>query len=145
MARILIVDDEEGIRRVLARHLVRRGHVVTSVADGKTAFEMIEAREFDAVVMDVCMPGVSAVEACAAGRESGAPVPPIILMTGHTEMIGAELGRGSGSTMSCYLTKPFTLEELDAVLGDVLECDALAPTPSRLREFPLGTVVHASN
>ena len=60
--RVLIADDEAGIRLVLRTHLTRRGWDVDEAVDGISALEMLEHEEYDAVVLDHRMPGLTGIE-----------------------------------------------------------------------------------
>jgi len=63
MSRILVVDDEEAYRRLMAKHLERKGFEVESAGDGQTALAVLEGSEpFDVLVTDLMMPGMSGLE-----------------------------------------------------------------------------------
>lgn len=66
MPRVLIADDEAGIRLVLATQLRRRGWDVDEAVDGSSALEMLEHEEYDAVVLDHRMPGLTGIEVARA-------------------------------------------------------------------------------
>jgi CheY-like chemotaxis protein len=66
---LLVVDDNEMNRDMLSRRLERRGYAVAVAADGHQALEMIGARPFDAVLLDIMMPGISGLEVLKILRE----------------------------------------------------------------------------
>lgn len=66
MARILLADDGDGIRRVLARGLTNAGHEVDQVADGREALTAVDTNEYDLVITDMIMPEVNGAEVIAA-------------------------------------------------------------------------------
>lgn len=134
MARILIVDDEAGLRRVLGRHFRRQGHQVTEVEDFTAVREEIDARHFDIAFLDICMPRMNGPDVCAALRIAQKPdgfelvnPPPIVLMTGHPDLLSIDFIKRLGGRINCCLIKPFSLEEADEVLECCLVSEALAP------------------
>ena len=62
MARILVVDDEEGIRVFLSESLQRDGHVITEAADGEAALQELSSRAFDLMITDLRMPKIDGME-----------------------------------------------------------------------------------
>ena len=116
MARILIVDDEPDIHRLVERYARREGHETTSASDGAEAVELCRARDFDAIVMDVMMPGMDGYEACCKIRaEKDIPV---LMLTAR----GAEYDRLDGFDAGAddYVVKPFSPRELMARLNVII-------------------------
>lgn len=132
MANILIVDDEESLRRVMTRHFRRRGHTVTEIADFSQVRDTFDARRFDVIFLDICMPGMNGDEVCAALRiaprrddfELVQP-PPIILMTGYHEYANFNFTRRCGDGVYCCMTKPFSLQEADEAMRCCLEDEGI--------------------
>jgi CheY-like chemotaxis protein len=87
-ARILLVDDEETIRLTLATLLQRRGYAVTVVANGAEALALIEQQEFDLLLLDLLMPGLSGLEVARHARTIQ-PMAAILILTGSSEIEGA--------------------------------------------------------
>lgn len=115
-ARILVVDDDEGIRTVVTWQLEREGFVVAGAADGEDALEQIEAAAPDLVVLDLSLPGLSGLDVLALLRRSSA-IPVIVLTarSGETDrVLGLDLGADD------YLVKPFSPPELGARIRSVL-------------------------
>lgn len=105
MARILIIEDDDMSRDMLARRLVRRGHDVSSAADGSTALEMIASEELDLVLLDIIMPGMNGLEALKRIRENNTIEElPVIMVTAkdQSEDIVKALENGAND----YITKP---------------------------------------
>jgi DNA-binding response OmpR family regulator len=134
MARILIVDDEDGLRRVLTRHFTRAGHTVREVGDFTAVREEIDARDYDIVFLDLCMPGMNGGDVCAALRLAQKPdgfelvdAPPVVMMTGYPDLVSVDFVRQLGQQIYCCLVKPFTLVEADEVLECCLTHEALDP------------------
>ena len=105
MSRILIVDDEEGIRWTLGKCLRRDGYEVQEAADAATALEQINDTEFDVVVTDISMPGITGVELLRRIRAT-APQVQVVMMTGAPTIESARESLRAGATD--YLLKPIT-------------------------------------
>lgn len=122
MARILIVDDDPHMRLVCARALIRVGHTVVCVESGDLALrEVAESQHnFDVVLLDRLMPGLSGLDTLA-GLKALAPNLPVIIITGGAaEGIAAEaLQRGA---TDC-LPKPFNPEQLRNAVQRALRGD----------------------
>ncbi len=107
-ARVLVVDDEPQVLRLLRTALGERGYDVSVAASGEEALATIERRLPDVIVLDVVMPGMSGLEVCRAVRERSS-VPIIVLSArGEERDKVAALDLGADD----YLTKPFGMEEL---------------------------------
>jgi len=107
-ARILIVDDEDGLRWVLEKSLRNAGHDVTTAADGEAALREAERRTFDLIFLDVRMPGMDGLTALGRLRESR-PDALVVVMTAHGTMETAIQAMQRGAYD--YLTKPFDIDE----------------------------------
>jgi two-component system KDP operon response regulator KdpE len=110
MSRILVVDDEAGIRKVVRDALERAGHEVTTCVDGREALERLEDEEYDLVVTDLSMPRTNGVELVREARRRSA-VPILVLTVKHEER---EKVRLLDAGADDYVTKPFGTEELVA-------------------------------
>jgi two-component system response regulator RegX3 len=132
---VLVVDDEAGIRDSVGFALRQEGYDVDTAADAREAIRAVAAREYDAVVLDLVMPGTSGFDVCRAIRHE-TPAPIVILSARGSEtdrVAGLELGADD------YVVKPFSLAELVSRVRAVLrrvELDA-----SRRRVIRLGGVV----
>jgi two-component system, OmpR family, KDP operon response regulator KdpE len=121
VTRVLIIDDERGLRRALGINLKARGYEVTLAADGKSALEAASQEPPDAVVLDLGLPdldGVSVIEGLRGW--SKAPILVLSARTGEPDKVIA-LDAGADD----YVTKPFGMDELLARLRA-----ALRRTPS---------------
>lgn len=108
--RILVVDDEPQITRVLRRALASRGYEVQAAADGEEALEIVRSWNPDLVITDLFMPGMGGLELCRKVRKTS-QVPIIILSVKGEERVKVEaLNTGADD----YITKPFGMEELFA-------------------------------
>jgi two-component system KDP operon response regulator KdpE len=108
--RILVVDDDPQIRRVLKVTLTGQGYEVDDAKNGDAALEKLREARFDLVLLDMNMPGISGLDACRAMREQSEIA--IIMLTvrdNETDKVEA-LDAGADD----YVTKPFTTPELSA-------------------------------
>ena len=109
-AKILIVDDEPQIRRVLRTTLTSQGYTVTEARTGEEAFEQVRNERPDLILLDVNMPGISGLETCREIRASS-DIPIIMLTVRGTEHDKVQaLDAGADD----YVVKPFGSEELMA-------------------------------
>lgn len=113
MPRILIVEDDPGVREVLERALSREGMGVESLENGEAALERLQGAErFDLVILDLTLPGLDGVSVCRelrAGGGANRETPVIILTVRDDEtsvVVGLEVGADD------YITKPFRSREL---------------------------------
>ncbi|GIH22283.1 putative transcriptional regulatory protein PrrA [Acrocarpospora phusangensis] len=105
--RILAVDDDPAILRVLRRGLTLEGFTVEAAGSGHNAVEI--ADRVDAIVLDVSMPGMSGIEVCAELRRRGSEVP-ILMLSALDEVADRVAGLTAGA--DDYMVKPFDLVEL---------------------------------
>ena len=111
--RLLLADDDEGLRRIFARAFRADGFDVEVAEDGEAALRMLEEHRYDAVLTDISMPRVSGIELLRAVRERDADVP-IVLMTGGPDLETALQAIEHGAFR--YLVKPVQLNELKSVV-----------------------------
>ncbi len=115
--RILVVDDDPPLRRMLERTLVAEGFEVTSAADGGTALVSIERSPPDVIVLDVAMPALDGLAVCRRLRGKGLPTP-ILMLTARDAVVDRVAGLEAGA--DDYLVKPFAVQELVARLRALL-------------------------
>ena len=109
--KILAVDDERHIVRLVQVNLERAGYQVVTAFDGKEALEKVEAENPDLVVLDVMMPYMDGFEVLQQLRKNPATRElPVIMLTAKAQ--DADVFRGWQSGVDCYLTKPFNPMEL---------------------------------
>jgi two-component system response regulator MprA len=108
-ASVLVVDDDEPIRRMLARTLTADGYAVATAADGGAALAAVERSAPDMLVLDVAMPGVDGLAVCRRLRAKGLALP-ILLLTARDAVTDRVSGLDAGA--DDYLVKPFASEEL---------------------------------
>jgi two-component system response regulator MprA len=111
--RLLVVDDDASLRRMLARTLEAEGYAVEAVADGGGALVALERAAPDVVVLDVAMPGLDGIAVCRRLRDKGLAVP-VLMLTARDAVEDRVAGLQAGA--DDYLVKPFAVEELVARL-----------------------------
>ena len=115
--RILLVEDEEPVRKVVERILEERGHEVASVSSAHEALELLQADGFDLLLTDVVMPGMSGRTLVEAARVQER-CPKVIFMSGYDEDSLTERGASGGNDP--LIQKPFTPDSLLTLVDDVL-------------------------
>jgi DNA-binding response OmpR family regulator len=131
--RLLIVEDSARLRRTLARALSLSGHAVDEASDGHEADAFLRHRDYDAIVLDLMLPGRSGFEILSAWRRHGM-VSPVIILTARHEVDDRVRGLALGA--DDYLAKPFAMEELEARLEAVVRRNR-GRADSKLRIGPL--------
>jgi PAS domain S-box-containing protein len=126
--RVLVVEDNAVNQKVTVRMLSRRGYEATAVENGREALAALAQGAYDAILMDCQMPEMDGYEATAEirRREGGGPRIPIIAMTAHA--MQGDRDRCLAAGMDGYITKPVTLDALDAVLGEFLRAGPREPS-----------------
>jgi DNA-binding response OmpR family regulator len=109
VARLLIAEDEDGIRASLARALRNEGYDVDEAADGLEAARLGAAEDYAVVLLDVEMPGIDGLEACRRIR-AARPAAAILMLTGRDAELDAVAGLDAGA--DDYVAKPFRAAEL---------------------------------
>src|SRR4051794_2813590 len=122
--RVLIVDDDRAIRESLARALELEGYEVDVVVDGVDALAATRRERFDALVVDVMMPGIDGLGVCGVLRADGDRTP-VLMLTARVETPDRVAGLDAGA--DDYLPKPFELDELLARVRALLRCAAYPP------------------
>jgi CheY-like chemotaxis protein len=121
VVRILLVDDEAEIRRLLARRLSRRGYAVTAASDGNQALALLAEDAYDLAILDFMMPGMNGLELAAQCRLLY-PDLKVLILTGSPVISEIEMAR-----YPC-LRKPLeNLDELDQAVGRLLRPQADQP------------------
>ena len=132
-ARVLVVDDEEPIRELVTRYLVREGLGVLTAADGDHALETVRRERPDVVILDLNLPGIDGLEVCRRLRTFSDAY--VLMLTARGEEIDRVVGLSVGA--DDYLVKPFSPRELAARVRAV-------PTPVWARRATSATWCAAS-
>jgi two-component system response regulator MprA len=141
--KILVVDDEPAVLQALSRAFALESYEVAVAGDGAGALEALAGERFDAVVLDVMMPGVSGLEVCRRLRASG-DRSPVLMLTARDAIDDRVAGLDAGA--DDYLVKPFALRELMARMRALLrrsdgEVDG-SPATLRFEDLALDTGAH---
>ena len=117
MARIILAEDDDDMRRFLVKALEKAGHEVTSFAEGASAFEEIKQKTFDLLLTDIVMPEMDGIELARRAADLD-PSLKIMFITGFAA-VALEEGKPvvPGSTV---LSKPFHLRDLVSQVKDLL-------------------------
>ena len=105
--RILLVDDEQPVQKLLTFPLEKDGYEVVPAMDGQEALSTFDSQQFDLVVLDIMLPKVDGLEVCRQLRAKSSV--PIIMLTAKAEEIDKVLGLELGA--DDYITKPFSMRE----------------------------------
>jgi two-component system response regulator ResD len=128
---ILIVDDEDHIRELVAHYLTREGYAVEHAATGPLALEAFAKVQPSLVVLDIMLPGMSGTEVCREIRKTS--MVPILMLTARDDIVDKVVGFELGA--DDYLTKPFEPKEL------VVRVKALHRRAQASAEQPSGVLV----
>lgn len=111
MAKILLVDDDLELSKMVFEWLTFEHHQVEMVHDGGKALDLLRFGNFDVVILDWDLPGMTGIEICSTYRGEGGQAP-IIMLTAKSSISSKTEGLDSGS--DDYLTKPFNMKELSS-------------------------------
>jgi len=118
--KILAVDDERAIVRLVQVNLERQGYQVVTAFDGKEALEKVESERPDLIVLDVMMPYMDGFEVLQNLKKNpNTRDIPVIMLTAKAQ--DADVFRGWQSGVDCYLTKPFNPMELIAFVKRIFK------------------------
>jgi DNA-binding NtrC family response regulator len=131
MAKLLVVDDEKNLRLVVQKELIRQGHDVETACDGEDGWEILEAQDFDVLLCDINMPRLDGIGLLRRLCEKAQNRPEVIMLTGQgtveTAIEAMKLGAYD------YLTKPYRIAELSALVTQAAEKQELKVDNQRLR------------
>jgi two-component system, OmpR family, response regulator MprA len=124
---VLVVDDEPAVRGSLRRALGLEGYEISTADDGEEALEALAEYDFEAVILDIAMPGIDGIEVCRRVRRSGDRTP-ILMLTARDAVDDRVAGLDAGA--DDYLSKPFSLRELMARLRALMRRTEVAEEPA---------------
>lgn len=151
MSKILLVEDEPDLANQVRDWLLRDRHIIEIIDNGQTAINQLRLSEYDVIILDWQLPGLSGLEVCKKYRNSGGKAP-VLMLTAKSSVDEKETGLDAGA--DDYLCKPFHLKELSARLralirratGDtgshLLEAQGICLDPSSRRVTNNGLDVH---
>lgn len=112
--KILVVEDNPDIAANIGDYLEDQGHVVDFAYDGVTGLHLAVSQEFDAIVLDLMLPGMDGLDVCKKLREEANKDTPVLMLTARDTLNEKLTGFESGA--DDYMVKPFALQELEARL-----------------------------
>lgn len=107
--KILLIEDEEKLARMVELELTYEGYQVEKAFDGREGLEKVLSGEHDLVLLDIMLPGLSGMEVLRRLRKEGRSLP-VIMLTARDSVVDKVAGLDSGA--NDYITKPFAIEEL---------------------------------
>jgi two-component system copper resistance phosphate regulon response regulator CusR len=132
--RILLVEDERSAARFIAKGLREASYAVDVAEDGPAAAERCHQNDYDAIVLDVMLPGRDGLTVCRELRASGSDVP-VLMLTARDAVEARVQGLDAGA--DDYLTKPFDFRELLARLRALTRRERRPLAPERITVGPL--------
>lgn len=119
-SQILVVEDEQDIRQLMCLHLSRKGHNIEEAVNGSKAYEILDQKSFDLIILDWMLPGMSGLELLSWIRNKPRPlgVTPILFVTAKSEPENIVKALQTGA--DDYLVKPFDLRVLMARVSSLL-------------------------
>jgi DNA-binding response OmpR family regulator len=137
--RVLVVEDDPQISHFVVKGLREEHHLVELVEDGHAAELRAEGDEFDAILLDLMLPGVDGLEVCRRLRAAGVDTP-ILMVTARDGVADRVAGLDTGA--DDYITKPFAFEELLARLRALTRRGRTHQLSATLRYGPLAIDLH---
>jgi len=132
--RILLVEDEPSAARFIAKGLREAKHAVDIATDGTAASRQCQENDYDAVILDVMLPGKDGLAVCRDLRAAGSDVP-VLMLTARDAVEARVQGLDAGA--DDYLTKPFDFRELLARVRALTRRDRRPLAPGRIEVGPL--------
>jgi len=115
---ILLVEDHKELAQTVGDYLEAGGYIVDYAADGLTAMHLAVTESYDAIVLDIMLPGLDGMEVCRRIRQDAHVSTPVIMLTARDQLTDKLDGFGVGA--DDYLVKPFDLPELEARIEAVV-------------------------
>jgi len=134
--RVVIIEDNPDIAANLGDYLEDHGHTVDFAGDGVTGLHLAVVNSFDAIVLDLALPGMDGLEVCRKLRSEAGKDTPVLMLTARDRLEDKLAGFDTGA--DDYLVKPFELQEVEARLK-VLSSRGRRRSP---RELKVGSLVY---
>ncbi len=139
MKKVLVVEDEQALGRLVELHLKDLGCAVTRTTNGTQGLELALTNRYDLIVLDIMLPGIDGLEICQQVRR-GTAYTPILMLTAKSDDIDRVLGLEVGA--DDYLTKPFNIRELMARVKAIFRrVDALGKRRNGSAPLSVGSLV----
>lgn len=139
---VLIIEDNRDLAANLSCYLEEQGHVIDAAGDGITGLHLAIVNDYDAIVLDLMLPGINGLDLCRKLRVEGHKFTPVLMLTARDTLDDKLAGFSSGA--DDYLVKPFAMQELHARLKALTHRRQRASSSNVLRvadlELDLGTL-----
>ncbi|MGN0658113.1 MAG: response regulator transcription factor [Emergencia sp.] len=132
--KLLIVEDEKRLCQTVAKHLKNEGYTIDACYDGSDALDYIEGTEYDAIVLDIMLPGIDGITLLKKLRARKLKTP-VLLLTAKSTVEDKVAGLDSGA--DDYLTKPFALDELSARIRVMIRRSGVERVDNTITAGPL--------
>lgn len=129
--RILVIEDNPDLAANVCDFLEAKGHAADAAGDGVTGLHLAVTGDYDAIVLDIVLPGMDGLTLCRKFREEARRTTPVLMLTARDALDDRVAGLECGA--DDYLLKPFALRELEARLKALVRRSKSALTPSVLR------------
>ena len=128
---VLVIEDNPDLAANVCDFLAAKGHIVDAAGDGITGLHLAVTRNYDAIVLDIVLPGMDGLTMCRKFREEAKRNTPVLMLTARDALDDRVAGLESGA--DDYVLKPFALRELEARLKALVRRSKSEVTPSVLR------------
>jgi DNA-binding response OmpR family regulator len=136
---LLLVEDNRDIAEMVHAYLEARGYTVDYAADGVTGLHLAVSNEYDAIILDLMLPGMDGLSLCRKYRQEARNDTPVLMLTARDTLDDKILGLDAGA--DDYLVKPFAIQELEARIRAMLRRrrGEVAPELLRVGDLTLDT------
>lgn len=116
--RVCVVEDDKNLNRLIAYNLTMNGFNVETIHDGDEAKEILALKRFDAVILDLMLPGADGFRICESVKSNPETnKTPVVMVTARSQPLDIINGRTMGADR--YITKPFSMAELIGVINEL--------------------------
>ena len=137
---ILLVEDHRDLAETVGMYLESQNYIVDYASDGLSAVQIAADEDFDAIVLDLNLPGIDGIEVCRRLRKELYKATPVIMLTARDQLEDKLQGFDVGA--DDYLVKPFSIEELLARLRALARRGSTAPERLQVEDLVLNTASH---
>jgi DNA-binding response OmpR family regulator len=134
---LLLIEDNQDLAATVCEHLEARGHVMDAAADGVTGLHLAVVNHYDAIILDVGLPGIDGFTLCHRLRHDAHKQTPVLMLTAR-DTLQDKLG-GFGVGADDYLVKPFALQELEARLQALVRRGSAGGTVLQVGDLTVNT------
>jgi DNA-binding response OmpR family regulator len=118
---LLLIEDNRNIAEMVGEFLERRGYAIDYAADGLTGLHLAVSNSYDAIILDLMLPGMDGLDLCRKLRNEGKRSTPVLMLTARDTLDDKVKGLDAGA--DDYLVKPFAIQELEARVRALIRRD----------------------